>query len=191
MKKILFSLIAVSAFAVGARADIIPTLSSISNNANGTFTWNYDAQVTLNQQVQAGDFFTIYDFGNIVPGSNTQPAGWTFSSSLVGKTPPLVNATDNPSLLNLTWTYAGNETFTGPLDLGIFSVQTTTSGTRTGQFAAEATRSTGPQVGTKIDNIGSVTVPVPEMSALMPILGVCGMGVAGLATSLWRRRQVG
>ena len=190
MKKLLLSVIAVGAFALGAQADIIPTLSSISNNANGTFTWNYDAQVTLDQQVKTGDFFTIYDFGNIVPGSNTQPAGWTFSSSLVGNTPPLVNPTDNPSLINLTWTYSAAATFVGPQGLGIFSVQTTTSGTRTGQFAAEATRSTGPQTGTKIDNIGNVTVPVPEMSALAPMLGICGIGVAGVATSLWRRRKV-
>ena len=191
MKKFLLSVIAVTALSFGARADIIPTLDSVSNNGNGTFTWNYDARVTLDQKVMTGDFFTIYDFGNIVPGSNTQPAGWTFSSSLVGTTPALVNPTDNPALLNLTWTYAGATTIVGPADLGIFSIQTTTSGSRTGQFAAEATRSTGPQVGTKIDNIGSVTVPVPEMSALAPMLGICGLGVAGIATSIWRRRQVG
>src|SRR4029077_17517763 len=105
-KKYLLGVLAVGASILAARADIIPTLSSVAP-AVGGFTWNYSSNVTVDQTVNAGDFFTIYDFGPFSLGSNTQPVGWTFSSSLVGATPPFVSPTDNPSILNLTWTYTG------------------------------------------------------------------------------------
>ena len=171
-----------------ARADIIPTLASVTPGS-GDFQWNYSANVTVDEMVRTGDFFTIYDFGSISPGSNTQPAGWTFSTSLIGVTPSRVLPTDNPSTLNLTWTYTGQETINGGSFLGMFSVVTTTDQLRTSDFAAEATRSTGPNVGTKVDNVGNIAVPVPEMSALAPMIGICGLGMVGFATSLLRRRQ--
>src|SRR6184192_3806566 len=124
-----------------ARGDIIPTLNSVTGSSP-TFTWNYAANVTVDQTVNTGDFFTIYDFGSIAPGSNTQPTGWTFSQALVGPTPSLVLSTDNPSILNLTWTYNGAAPITGSAALGIFSVITSTDQLKVGQFSAEATRST-------------------------------------------------
>ena len=156
-----------------ARGDIIPTLDSITGSSP-SFTWNYAANVTVNQTINAGDFFTIYDFGTIAPGSNMQPTGWTFSQALVGPTAALTTPTDNPSILNLTWTYNGAAPIVGSAALGIFSVVTSTDQLKTGQFTAQATRSSGPDAGTKISNIGSVSVPVPESSSLLPIVGVCG-----------------
>src|SRR3989440_12685751 len=131
-----------------ARGDIIPTLSSITGSSPN-FTWNYSANVTVDETINAGDFFTIYDFGSIAPGSNTQPTGWTFSQALIGPTPPLVNATDNPSILNLTWTYTGSTPISGSAALGIFSVITSTDQLKGGQFSGEATRNSGPNAGTK------------------------------------------
>ena len=171
-----------------ANADIIPTFSSTSPSGSN-FTWNYAANVTVDQQVNPGDFFTIYDFGNIAPGSNTQPAGWIFSSSLVGVNPSFVTPTDNASIMNLTWTYRGTTPITGTAALGMFSVVTTTNQLRTSDFAAEATRSTGPNAGTKVDNVGTVSVPVPEMSALLPILSVCGAGLVSMLPSVLHRRK--
>src|SRR5438094_10676470 len=106
-----------------ARSDIIPTLSSLTGSSPN-FTWNYSANVTVDEAVNAGDFFTIYDFGTIAPGSNTQPTGWTFSQALLGPTPALTNPTDNPNILNLTWTYTGSTPISGSAALGIFSVIT-------------------------------------------------------------------
>src|SRR5204862_3612716 len=103
-KKYLLLLAAISSISLAARADIIPTLSSVTGSSPN-FTWNYSANVTIDETVNTGDFFTIYDFGSIAPGSNTQPSGWTFSQALVGPTPSLVTPTDNASILNLTWTY--------------------------------------------------------------------------------------
>jgi len=168
-----------------ARGDIIPTLDSITGSSP-SFTWNYAANVTVDQTINAGDFFTIYDFGSISAGSNMQPTGWTFSQALLGPTAALTSPTDNPNILNLTWTYTGSTAIVGSAALGIFSVVTSTDQLKTGQFTAQATRSSGPEAGTKISNIGNVSVPVPESSALLPIIGVCA---AALLSTLRRRQQ--
>jgi len=136
MSKIrILGLAAFSAMTIAAYADVIPTLSSIIGSG-GDFTWNYSANVTVDQRVEHGDFFTIYDFGTFVSGSNTQPTDWMFSSALLGRTPPLVSPHDDPAILNLTWTYIGKTPIIGPADLGIFSVDNNTNQQQTGDFAA-------------------------------------------------------
>lgn len=189
MKKRLFlGLIAMTATALSLRADIIPTLSGVTT-AGSNFSWNYATNVTVDEKVQPGDFFTIYDFGSIVAGTNVQPANWAFSSSLAGVTPSRVAPQDDPNVFNLTWTYTGTTEITGQALLGTFSALSQTNLLRSDNFAAHATRSTSPNVNTKIDNIGTVSVPVPEMSALAPIIGVCGFGMIGFARSLVRKRR--
>lgn len=192
MRRTLFQgLIAIGVTILSARGDIIPTLSpNPPAAAVGGFTWNYSANVTIDQMVTKGDFFTIYDFGNFVSGSNLQPTGWVFSSALVGINPPLVLPTDNPGLANLTWTYMDTTPINGSALLGQFAVVTDTNQLRESDFAAEATRSSGPNAGTKVENIGRVSVPIPEMSALLPILSVCGAGVAAGIPTLLRRRKI-
>jgi hypothetical protein len=145
--------------------------------------------VTLDQRVTTGDFFTIYDFGSFTAGSNLQPLGWTFSSALTGITPALVLPTDNPALLNLTWTYTGTTEINGAAALGNFSVVAATDQLRASDFAAEATRNGGLNDGSKVDNVGQISVPIPEMSALFPILSVCGAGIVASIPSLLRRRK--
>ena len=169
-KKWLGVLIAITAFSIAARADIIPTLSSVTGSSPN-FTWNYSANVTVDQTVNTGDFFTIYDFSSIMPTTTTQPSGWTFSTALLGPTAPLTSPTDNASLWNLTWTYSG-AAISGSAALGMFTVVTSTDQLRDGQFTAQATRNSGPNAGTKVSNIGTVAVPVPEPSALFPILSL-------------------
>jgi len=186
-KKYLLSAIVMCTAFLGARADIIPT--NFSQDPEGSnFRWNYASRVTLDQRVEPGDYFTIYDFGNMIPFSNLQPANWVFSSSLIGITPGDVLPADDPNVPNLTWTYVGTTPIEGSALLGMFSVLSSTNQMRTDNFAAQATRNTGPQAGSKISNIGVVGVPVPEMSALAPVLGICGLGFLGFASSLLRRR---
>ena len=85
MRKALFGLITIGATILAAHGDIIPTLNPSAPAAtNGGFLWNYAVNVTVDQQVNTGDFFTIYDFGNFTAGSNLQPLGWTFSSNNSG-----------------------------------------------------------------------------------------------------------
>jgi len=183
-KAFVLGLVLVGSSVLIARGDIIPTLSSVTGSSPN-FTWNYSANVTVDETVNHGDFFTIYDFGSIAPGSNLQPAGWTFSQALVGPTAAQTSPIDNPNILNLTWTYNGTTPIMGSAVLGIFSVITSTDTLKTGQFSAVATRNSGPNSGTKVSNVGTVSVPVPESSALLPIIGVCA---AALASTL-RRRQ--
>src|SRR2546421_2812269 len=134
--KYILGLIALTATALAARADIIPTLSpNPPAAAVGGFTWNYSANVTVDQMVNQGDFFTVYDFGAFTLGSNHQPAGWTFSSSLIGTNPSLVLPADNPSILNLTWTYTGTTPINGSAMIGDFSVVANTNQLRTSDFA--------------------------------------------------------
>src|SRR5436305_11675276 len=185
-RALLFSLIVLGAASVPA--DVIPTLTSTSP-IGSNFTWNYTTNVTVDQMVQKGDFFTIYDFGNFLSGSNLQPANWTFSSLLTGTNPSLVTPTDNTTILNLTWTYTGDTPINGSSLVGIFSVVTDTNQLRSSDFAAQATRSTGPTAGTKIDNVGTINVPIPEAATLLPILSVCGAAVAAGIPSLLRRRK--
>jgi hypothetical protein len=185
-------LITAGATALTARGDIIPDLSPSPPVAavGGGFTWNYSVNVTVNQSIHQGDFFTIYDFGSFNMASNLQPTGWTFSSALTGLNPSLVIPADNPSIRNLTWTYTATTPLDGSALVGQFSVIASTNQLRVSDFAAEATRLTGPNAGSKIDNVGRISVPVPEMSALLPILSVCGAGVAAAIPSFLRRRKI-
>ena len=185
--RLFFLCLTATAFA-SAHADVIPTLTSTSPTGSD-FTWNYSTFVTVAQTVQQGDFFTIYDFGSFVPDSNTQPTAWSFSSSPLGTNPPRVNVADDPSLLNLTWTYTGAAPIDGSALLGVFSVVTDTDQKRDSDFASQATRSIGPNAGTKIDNVGRIDVPIPEVSTLLPVLSVCGAAIAGSIPSLLRRRR--
>ena len=177
--------------ALVARADIIPSITTatdITPVGGGNFSWNYSATLTQDENVVRHDFFTIYDFAGYVSGGNSQPTGWTFSAALIGTTPGKVTPIDNPHLFNLTWTYTGT-TQIGPQSLGIFSAVSNTNLPRSGEFAAEATKNSGDLAGTKIDNIGNVAVPVPDMSALLPMIGVIGFGAIGLALSYLRQRR--
>src|SRR5438874_997791 len=108
MKRILaLWIIAVAASLTVAQGDIIPTFAGTSTVDEQNTTWSYTLNVTAEQNASTGDFFTIYDFGNFIPDSNSQPTGWTFSSSLIGTTPLQANPVDDPTLYNLTWTYTG------------------------------------------------------------------------------------
>ena len=170
-KACILGLVAFGTSILVAYGDIIPSLDSVTGSAP-SFTWNYSANVTVNETINTGDFFTIYDFSSIMPTTHNEPTGWTFSTSLIGQTPSLVGPTDNPNLWNVTWTYTGTTSIAGAKALGIFSVVASTDQLKMGQFTAEATRSNDP-TNTKIDNIGNVSVPVPESTSLLPLIGVC------------------
>jgi hypothetical protein len=165
------------------RADIIPSFGGTSPGSGTNTVWNYTINITSGQQVTAGDFFTIYDFGPFIAGSNAQPTNWTFSSSLITPPPPNTNPPDNPTLANLTWTYTGSTPIVSGTNVGAFSVtQSTTQfqevpSLQSGFFAAMATRSDGG--GTKISNVGQVPVPVPiPEPTTLSLLALAGVGSA-------------
>ncbi len=187
MKKIsAIALIGLAAAVSTVRADVIPSFGGTSPGTGTNTVWNYSINITSDQQVTSGDFFTIYDFGPFIAGSNAQPAGWTFSFSLVTPPPSGTTPPDNPTLENLTWTYNGATIPTGT-HLSGFSVTQLTSqfqgspATQAAYFAAQGTRSTGGTAGTKISNIGQIPVPVPVPEpTTLSLLALAGAG------SMWR-----
>jgi hypothetical protein len=177
---------------VSVRGDIIPSFTGTSPGSGTNTVWNYTINITSDQQVTAGDFFTIYDFGPFIPGSNAQPTGWSFSSSLITTPPTGTNPPDNSTLANLTWTYMGATTIPSNSNLGPFSVTQTTPvfqqlpSTKTGFFAASATRATGGTAGTKVNNVGQLPVPVPIPEPTTISLLALG-GVASALRAIRRR----
>jgi hypothetical protein len=178
--------LAISIFAVSARADIIPSyVSAVPSGQNTIITYQID--FTAEQNGMAGDYFTIYDFGSIIPNSSTQPSGWTFSNLSVGVTPSKTNAPDDPNIPNLTWTYTGSSPLSGNA-IGPFSVtvagvfDTDLNPLRSGYFAAQGTLVTGPNAGSKVNNVGRLPIPVvvPEPASLGLILFGCGLLVSRL-----------
>ena len=169
-----------------ARADIIVSNQSITPNGSN-FTWTYDVNLTNDETIQNGNFFTIYDFNGYVPGSSFQPAGWVFSSANTGVTPPRVTPKDNPSIPNLTWTYNGGSSIgPGPVDLGLFGADSTSGRSALGTFATEATKYAPgkPGNGKPVDNVGSTGVPIgtqnviPEADSLLLLLpGLIPLGI--------------
>jgi hypothetical protein len=170
-----------------ARATIIPNLDNVVNNGDGTFTYNYHADLAADQRVDNTDFLTMYDFFGLVPGSVVVNApGWTVSYQNVGVTPPSTLPTDDPTIPNFTITRTG-ATIGGPqTPLFTFSAASISGLTTTHSFAAEATRSTGDLTGTKIQNVGLVLGPTsstPEPASL----ALLGIGVP-VALAVLRRR---
>src|SRR4051794_8765043 len=107
-KSLVLGLLAVAGTAFIAKGSIGLEEPSITGT-NASFTWNYSGTIFQGETITPGSFFTIYDFGNFAAASDSEPTGWSFSSALAGTTPigtPTVK--DNPSILNLTWTYTGN-----------------------------------------------------------------------------------
>ena|ERR1700694_5221071 len=194
MKKIVaLGLMGFVAGMLSARADIIPSFIGTSASGSNTF-WSYSVNISDQQNVTTGDFFTIYDFGPFVAGSSSQPMGWAFTSSFLGPTPAKINPTDDPSLLNLTWTYNG-PTIIGasPQGKGIGPFSVTVLGgptpLRSTDFAAQGTLAAGPNAGTKVGNVGRIPVPtaIPEPSTLALFAVTGGLMMIGRAIS--RRRK--
>jgi PEP-CTERM motif-containing protein len=187
MRKVIALYITIGMVVVSARADIIPSFTGTTISGPNT-VWGYQIDITSEQIVTAGDFFTIYDFGPFVARSNSQPSNWSFSWSLVGPTPAGTNAPDNPNILNLTWTYTGSSALTG-IGIGPFSVMTAGAQerppTRDSFFAAQGTRGSGPDAGTKVNNVGRIPVPapIPEPSSVALI------GLGALSWAIARRRR--
>ena len=174
-----------------ARADIIPTFTGTSPSGGNT-TWSYKIDITTNAQVTTGDFFTIYDFGPFVAGSNVQPAGWTLTSSLVGPTPAGVAPPDDPTITNLTWTYTGptipESSGIGPFSVATIGVQLEVQTALT-YFAGQATNTNPGSAGSKLNNVGRITVPAPVPVPEPATLSLLALGAGASILRVLRRRK--
>jgi hypothetical protein len=154
---------------------IQPTLEKITQEADGTVTYHYKIKIDETVHVEGPgkepdpDFFTIYNFLGLVPGSEQQPAGWTFSTSTSGVTPyrdgrTVIEPVDIEGIPNLTWSRTGPP-IQGPVEISGFSVRTTVKETMVGEYGSQVTRNSpgtltpGAPEDLKEARIGSVTTP--------------------------------
>jgi len=167
-------------------AGLLPTKVTIAPES-GNFRWTYAVIMTSETLMKTGDFFTIYDFNGLVPGSATSlNPNFAFSSSLTGNTPARVLPNDDPSVPNLTWTYTGPN-LTGQQGLGNFSAVSIYDYSIDGNFTASSARTFDGKINV---NITDTSVPTPAPPIPEPAtIALVGMGIPLLGLRRWMRRK--
>lgn len=156
-----------------AQADIIPSFQGVTNLGGGVYQFDYTADVTVNQRLETGDYFTIYDFADVLGA--VAPIDWTWSVQNLGLTPGKVLPDDDAALPNVTFVYLGATPIIGPSPLGEFGVKTSYQAIRIDEFAGLGTRNPGPS-SSKIANIGEIPV------SAIPLPAAAWMGLSLLTT---------
>ena len=181
-----------AALASPAQAGIIPASVTVTPEA-GNFRWTYSIVLPTDMKLQAGDYFTIYDFGGLVGASNSQPADWNYSSSKVGPVPPGLAPIDNPAIDNLTWTYGGATIPSGQLGLGNFWAVSTVGDSVTVAFTAQNPQASTGQIDRNIvDTLapapGGITTPPPVPEPTTMALAALGLPIIGMARLIRRKK---
>jgi hypothetical protein len=173
--------------ATAAHASDIPTLTSVTASG-ANYQFNYQASLSADEGLVAGDKLAIIDFAGYVAGSVLSTnANWTasVSNSLPSGLSGQFGVTDNAAIPDLVFTYVGPtfQTSGGPypnqVDYAGLSAVSTYGDSVFGYFSAVAIKNTGPTQGSIDYNTGSVGVPsgVPEPASwAMLILGLAGVG---------------
>lgn len=193
------ALVAVVA-AAPARGGLLPVSVSVQPEA-GNFRWTYSIVLPTDMKLQAGDYFTIYDFGGYASGSggvsspypDDNAAGfWSFSTSKTGPTPNRLNPQDDPTLDNLTWTYNGPEIPAGKVTLGNFFATSTFQDSQASFFTATNPRAAGGEID---NNITETITPIGTITPTQPgvpepaTLALAGLGLPLVGAARWYRRK--
>lgn len=135
------------------------------------------------------DFVTIYDISGFLSTSvGANP--FTFQTQLLGVNGPNTAPGDDATLPNITYLYTGPTLTSATVFTGI-SIVSTSSGTSTDFYTSQQTNVS--ETGTKIGEVGTVTVPGPlQEVVLVPepaSLAIWGLGALGCAIAGYRRRK--
>lgn len=174
-----------------ARAGLIPVQVSVTPEG-GNYQFTYAIVLPTDAVLQSGDYFTIYNFEGLVPGTATasgsiNSSNWSFTTSNVGPTPAGVVPGDNPNIPNLTWTYSGPVIQGGQTGLGNFAAVSIYPYTTQSWLAAL----TGTVYGLADANITPTQVPVPTAPPPgLPeptTLALAALGLVVLGAVRWQR----
>jgi hypothetical protein len=159
---------------------VTPVGSNFSYNYNLLFstqnnTDRLEAGATIAPgAVGSADFITLYDvaFAGPGPGANfisaTAGAGFSVQLQNAGINAAQTLPLDDLNLTNVTYRYTGPAVTADTVFPGFSIVVTTNDGTSLKQFTSQHTDNAGPEINTKVSEIGQVAVPriVPEPSVI-------------------------
>ena len=200
MKTWVLAAVAALGSAGSAQAGVV-TLTGMTNNGPGDFTWTYNGSLGPDEGLRAGDKLIIYDFAGYIDGSIFSPYANVTASVELTSPGSLVTPgfDDDPTLFNLVFTYTGADFRAsggpfGAFDFAGLTARSTLGGVGEDAFFGLSTKNNPDGLpggtGSAIYSLGSVTVPtaVPEPAswALMP----GGFGLMGGASRRSRGTRV-
>jgi hypothetical protein len=142
-----------------AAAGILPLSVTVTPEA-GNFRWTYAVVLPTDMKLQAGDYFTIYDFGGLVDGTIVAPDGWAGTVGNAGPIPVGLHPNDSAALPNLTFKYSGPTALTGQVGLGNFWAVSTVGTAAVTEFTAQNRQASSGELDRNI--VGTIAPGVPD-----------------------------